>query len=283
MGTHSLKTHTTMVATQVLISLCVGGLAAAAPQQLIRAAPATSTQSTWEQGLVTNVVASLQPSIAAAVAEALRGLGSSGASSGSARTSATYSTGSSATGSLSTSRQGASASGVSIGASASPVDAATGRAVYSYQYQIADDLEQTYITQNEARDGDEVTGTYSYVDANGDLVTVNYQAGPTGYTQTLEKQVGAVEVRARPVRPATSVVENTSAVAVAPTRSVNTNQFGVRRTTGGSTTSTTSSSTSSTSSNSNSQSFSDSDLIGQILSVLQPQISAAVNTAIASQ
>merc|ERR1711962_1475213 len=281
MGTHSLKTHTTMVATQVLISLCVAGLAGAAPQQLIRAAPATSASGVSQQGLVTNVVASLQPSIAAAVAEALRGLGSSGASSGSTRTSATYSTGSSATGSLSTSQQGASASGVSIGASsASPVDAATGRAVYSYQYQIADDLEQTYITQNEARDGDEVTGTYSYVDANGDLVTVNYQAGPTGYTQTLEKQVGAVEVRARPVRPATSVVENTSAVAVAPTRSVNTNQFGVRRTTGGSTTSTTSSSTSS---NSNSQSFSDSDLIGQILSVLQPQISAAVNTAIASQ
>merc|ERR1711962_1885939 len=131
MGTHSLKTHTTMVATQVLISLCVAGLAAAAPQQLIRAATATSASGVSQQGLVTNVVASLQPSIAAAVAEALRGLGSSGASSGSARTSATYSTGSSATGSLSTSQQGASASGVSI-------------------------------------------------DANGDLVTVNYQAGPTG-------------------------------------------------------------------------------------------------------
>merc|ERR1711860_190428 len=64
----------------------------------------------------------------------------------------------------------------------------------------ADGWEQTYINQNEARDGDDVVGSYSFVDANGDLVTINYQAGAMGFTQSMDKTVGAVEMRARPAK-----------------------------------------------------------------------------------
>merc|ERR1712200_32071 len=60
--------------------------------------------------------------------------------------------------------------------------------------------EQTSIKQNEARDGDDVVGSYSFVDANGDLVTINYQAGAMGFTQSMDKTVGAVEMRARPAK-----------------------------------------------------------------------------------
>ena len=71
----------------------------------------------------------------------------------------------------------------------------TARASYAYEYKVADDEEQTYISHNEARDGDDVTGQYSYIDPNGDLVTVTYQAGAMGYTQTVERKVGQVQIR----------------------------------------------------------------------------------------
>ena len=45
---------------------------------------------------------------------------------------------------------------------------------YTYSYQVSDDDEQTYLAHNEDRDGDVVTGTYSYVDPNGALITVTY-------------------------------------------------------------------------------------------------------------
>ncbi len=47
----------------------------------------------------------------------------------------------------------------------------------------------------------QVTGQYSYVDANGALVTVVYQAGPNGYTEERTVQDNFIEIRARPVRP----------------------------------------------------------------------------------
>merc|ERR1719312_1573957 len=207
-----------MVATQLLISVCVASLAAAAPQQ-----PPLAAGDAEAAGLVTNVVSALQPSIAAAVAEALRGFAKSSSSGSSSSSSVSSSTAVGSSGNVANllQQQGVAAvngektvQGVSgaatvggggglNGGSASPVDAATGRAVYAYQYQIADDLEQTYITQNEQRDGDAVTGAYSYVDPNGDLITVNYQAGPAGYTQTVDRQVAEVEIRARPAKTTT--------------------------------------------------------------------------------
>ena len=71
---------------------------------------------------------------------------------------------------------------------------------YTYSYQVADDEEQTYLAHNENRDGDSVTGQYSYVDANGALVTVVYTAGPNGYNEERTVQDGFIQLRARPVK-----------------------------------------------------------------------------------
>ena len=42
------------------------------------------------------------------------------------------------------------------------------------------------MAKTENRDGDDVTGEYSYVDALGQLVTVTYTAGAMGYSETRE-------------------------------------------------------------------------------------------------
>merc|ERR550525_1763799 len=47
----------------------------------------------------------------------------------------------------------------------------TAPAAYQYSYKVADDEAQTYLNKDETRDGDNVQGTYSYVDATGGLVT----------------------------------------------------------------------------------------------------------------
>merc|ERR1712168_560338 len=63
---------------------------------------------------------------------------------------------------------------------------------------------QTYISQSENRDGDSLTGTYSYVNPAGALITVNYEAGPMGFSQTLDQQDGFVEIKPQPVKVSSS-------------------------------------------------------------------------------
>merc|ERR1712107_777708 len=297
---------------------CVAGLAGAV-SQLGLPAPARANQ----QFIVNDMVTALQPSIANAVAEALRGLqsgssfssssssssefssGSSGFSSGSGNTgfasgsgSTGFSAGGGSTGFAAGSGSTGSSNGFAAGATGGSADlVGATRAEYNYQFQVADDAEQTYITQNEARDGDEVTGTYSYVDPNGDLITVNYQAGPMGYTQTLDKQVGAVQITAKPVRTqAVSQSGNSGSSSFNSGSSFGSqsgSSFGSQsgssfgsQTGFSSTTSSGSSFGSQTgfsSTTSSSSGLDQSALIAQILSVLQPQISVAVNNAVASQ
>lgn len=215
---------------------CLVGLARAAPQLGVQA-------NLNEQSIVTNVVSSLQPSIAAAVANALRGLNLG------------------------------SASGFATGGRVT-VDEVTVSPIYNYEFKVADDTEQTYITHNEARDGDDVTGTYSYVDPNGALITVNYQAGAMGYTQTVDKQEGAVSIRSK--------AGSSSASRTTGATSATSSAFDA------------SSSTSSAANrNSNSQSSAilatsssagnESDLIARIIAALGPQITSAVNSAVSSQ
>merc|ERR1712025_649750 len=79
------------------------------------------------------------------------------------------------------------------------VDGPTAKPVYNVQYRVADNEEQTYIKRDEARDGDSLEGSYSYVDAEGSLVTVHYEAGLQGYTEEREKQEGFVQIRAGPI------------------------------------------------------------------------------------
>merc|ERR1712106_915906 len=69
---------------------------------------------------------------------------------------------------------------------------------YNFNYKVADDLEQTYIARDEARDGENVRGSYSYVDPLGSLITVTYTTGSDGYQETREIQENFVTINQRP-------------------------------------------------------------------------------------
>jgi hypothetical protein len=218
-----------MVATHVLISLCVAGLAAAAPQLDLPGVQRTATAYAGgvnQEALVTDVVTALEPSIAAAVANALRSL-----------TATTYA-----------SNQKASSAKLA-GATAATAEP-TARPEYNFEFKVADNEDQTYITQQEARDGDELTGSYSYVDPTGALITVNYQAGPDGFSQTSDKKEGFVEIRAKPttrVAPTAAVALPLVKAAPAPAPAID-----------------------------------QSALIAQIIAALQPQIASSVSSALAA-
>merc|ERR1712106_547162 len=78
---------------------------------------------------------------------------------------------------------------------------------YNFNYKVADDLEQTYISRNEARDGENVKGSYSYVDPLGSLITVTYTAGLEGYQETREIQENFITINQRPANRATVSVD----------------------------------------------------------------------------
>merc|ERR1711915_586946 len=109
---------------------------------------------------------SLQPSIAAAVAEALRG-----------RTTST---------SVSSTISAEEQERINALQSAN--------AQYNFEYKVGDNDKQTYISQTESRNGEAVQGAYSYVDPTGALITVNYEAGPMGYTESRDVQEGYVQI-----------------------------------------------------------------------------------------
>jgi len=226
-----------MVATKMLISLCFLGLARAAPQL---GAPNNA------DGIVTEVVGALQPQIAAAVAEALRGLNF----------------GSSSTSNSFNSRGSSSQTGFAAGNNQEDISVP---ASYAYEYKVGDEEEQTYITHNEARDGDDVTGTYSYVDPTGALITVNYQAGAMGYTQTMERQDGAVSIRSKADsrKSASSSSRNSASSSSANASGSRFSSNQVQQT--------------------SSSSIDESALIARIIAALGPQINSAVNSAVSSQ
>jgi len=236
-----------------------------------------------EEVIVTNVVTALQPSIAQAVANALRNLGGSFSSTGFAAGSSSGSAqGFNSFGSSSTSAQGFSAAGASAsrpGGSNGQSDVGpVTRPEYNYEFKVADEEEQTFISQSEKRDGDDVTGTYSYVDPEGSLITVNYQAGAMGFTQTVDKKEGAVDISARP-----SYSGAGTGVATGATSS----SFNANKNNGfNSNSAFNTNSASSVASNVNNNfsattsSVDQSVLISQIIAALQPQISQAVNSAI---
>merc|ERR1739848_554281 len=266
----SLDIHTrTMVATKVLISLCVVGLASAAPQLGVP----VQRSGASEQVIVTNVVSALQPSIAAAVADALRSISLTSTSSNTG-----FSAGSN-TGFSAGSNSGFSSSSAAVKEVATVKEAPTARPNYAYEFKVADDDELTYITHNEERDGDDVTGVYSYVDPTGALVTVNYQAGAMGYSQTLEKQDGAVDVSTRKVTTKKAVAKQTSAPTGAIGATLGSSNSRTRAT---SSSASNRGSSSSFGSSSSSSSIDEAALIRQIISALQPQISSAVNGVISN-
>merc|ERR1712037_1053056 len=138
-----------------------------------------------EAAIVGSVISALQPTIAEAVAAALAATSKPSSSSVS-------------------SSSGAASSGF---VPARDSDATPAK--HGYIYKVADDGTQTYISQEEERDGLEVQGTYSYVDPTGAIVTVNYNAGVNGYEETRSREEGAVKIA--PVQqPATSSTSSTT-------------------------------------------------------------------------
>jgi hypothetical protein len=257
------------------------GLTAAAPQLDLpgvqRTVTTTTTNSVDEEALVSDVVSALEPSIAAAVANALRALQTS-----SVTTTAVSGSGAAAAGVSSSSSSSSKSSSSSLSAAAEKAafekefaasrDTAepTTRPEYNFEFKVADADEQTYITQQEARDGDELTGSYSYVDPTGALITVNYQAGPMGFSQTTDKQENFVQIVAKPPRLTAS-----SAASASQSSSSSGSKFSSSSVGGGA-----SSFSSQQASNSAAASLDQSALIAQILAALQPQISASVNAAL---
>jgi len=257
-----------MVTAQVYIALCVASLTVAAPQ-LNFAGPrsvsttrgvVTSTNINQEK-VVTDVVTALQPSIAKAVADALAAFQTSTLALPPATTSLAI---------QGPTQQIASANAAAAAEAASAAVGPTAKPEYNFEYKVADNDEQTYISKSEERDGDTLTGTYSYVDPDGSLITVNYQAGPMGYTQTSEAQEGFVTINAKPAK-ASVATSSTSTASGLSTSS------GSRFS--GATSSTSNSGFASTASSS---SIDQSALIAQIIAALQPQINNAVQSAISS-
>merc|ERR1711892_583456 len=206
-----------------------GSTRAVQPNVFNRRVPSPSSGLTASR-LTSNVVTSLQPTISAAVAQALRGSQSRPAA-----------TGSSGRGALTLSPEEEARINAKQSANAQ----------YQFGYEVGNEDTQTYMAHEETRNGANVEGKYNYVDPTGSLVTVTYQAGPGGYTETREVEKGVVQMRDIPgawTGPLAGVSSPTSptsgSLSSAPSR------------------------------------LSQSDLIAQILSAIQPQISSAVQTAV---
>merc|ERR1712212_10612 len=171
---------------------------------------------------------------------------------------------------------------------------------YNYNYKVADDAEQTYLSLEEARNDGVVTGTYSYVDPLGSLITVKYTAGAMGYTEERSEQPGFVSINPRPVSSSSSSLGSSSGLASGG--SGFSSSSGLSSTTGlssgssslfsgssslssgsSSQSSGSTSQTSGTSSSTSSNSLDQSSLISQIISQIQPLVSQTVTSAVAGQ
>ncbi|KAF6200889.1 hypothetical protein GE061_005336 [Apolygus lucorum] len=77
-------------------------------------------------------------------------------------------------------------------AHAAPVDDYDPHPQYSYSYQIQDALTGDQKGQTESRDGDVVQGSYSLVEPDGSVRTVEYTADPVnGFNAVVHKDAAA--------------------------------------------------------------------------------------------
>merc|ERR1711936_125468 len=288
---------TTMAATQILVALCVVGSAVAAPQlSLGRSRSVVSSAGTNinEDQVVTSVITSLTPSISRAVEEALAAVAAAeqaaaeqaaaaaAAAAEAERLEAERRAAAQAAAEAEAARQqqiaAANAAAAAAAAEKNSFDSQVSQdlgpyvdPVYNFEYKVADENENTYISRSESRDGNELQGTYSFVDAAGALVTVDYTAGVNGYAETRSKEAGKVTMKAVPAwtGPLAGVEEASGAVAVAKGSTSSSSRFA------------SGSGSRSSSAISSSSSSSQSDLIAQILAALTPQINSAVAAALA--
>jgi len=155
-------------------------------------------------------------------------------------------------------------------------------AQYNYEYKVADEVAQNYISKTESRDGDTLTGQYSYVDPSGALVTVNYEAGPMGFSAVTDKQDGFVAIRAQSTGSSSSGFSGSSSSGFSGSSS--SSGFSGSSSSGFSDSSSSGFSGASgvTGVASSSTAVDQSALISQIIASLQPQISSAVQSALAT-
>merc|ERR1739846_111569 len=287
----------TMAATQILVALCVVGSAVAAPQLSLGRSRSVGTNINENQ-VVTSVISSLTPSISRAVEEALAAVAAAeqaAAEKAAAEQAAAEQAAAAAAAAeaerIEAERRAAEAEAEAArqqqiaAANAAAAAAAAEKnsfnsqvstdlgpfvdPVYNFEYKVADDEEKTYISRNEERDGNELSGSYSFIDATGALVTVDYTAGVNGYAETRSKEAGKVTMKAVPAwdGPLAGLEEPSGAISVAKGAISSSSRFG--------------SSSGSRSSSAISSSSSQSDLIAQILAALTPQINSAVAAALA--
>merc|ERR1712007_167101 len=262
----------TMAATQILVALCVVGSAVAAPQLSLGRSRSVGTNINENQ-VVTSVISSLTPSISRAVEEALAAVAA-------AEQAAAEKAAAAAAAEAEAARQqqiaAANAAAAAAAAEKNSFDSQVSTdlgpfvdPVYNFEYKVADDQEKTYISRNEERDGNELSGSYSFIDATGALVTVDYTAGVNGYAETRSKEAGKVTMKAVPAwdGPLAGLEEPSGAISVAKGATSSSSRFG--------------SSSGSRSSSAIRSSSSQSDLIAQILAALTPQINSAVAAALA--
>merc|ERR1712179_535526 len=295
----------TMAATQILVALCVVGSAVAAPQISLGRSRSAGTNINENQ-VVTSVITSLTPSISKAVEEALAAAAAAeqaAAEQAAAEQAAAEEAAAAAAEAerikaaqaaqaeaarrqqIAAANAAAAAAAAEKNAFDSQVSADLGpmvNPVYNFEYKVADDEERTYISRNEERDGNELSGSYSFIDATGALVTVDYTAGVNGYAETRSKEAGKVTMKAVPAwdGPLAGLEEASGAVAVAKGSTSSSSRFG-SSSGSRSSSSAISSGIRSSSAISSSSSSSQSDLIAKILAALTPQINSAVAAALA--
>merc|ERR1712183_234492 len=292
----------TMAATQILVALCVVGSAVAAPQLSLGRSRSAGTNINENQ-VVTSVITSLTPSISRAVEEAAAEQAAAekaaaeqaAAEQAAAEQAAAAAAAAAEAERIEAERRAAAAAAAAEAEAARQQQIAAANAaaaaaaaeknsfdsqvstdlgpfvdpVYNFEYKVADDEEKTYISRNEERDGNELSGSYSFIDATGALVTVDYTAGVNGYAETRSKEAGKVTMKAVPAwdGPLAGLEEPSGAISVAKGAISSSSRFG--------------SSSGSRSSSAISSSSSQSDLIAQILAALTPQINSAVAAALA--
>ena len=89
---------------------------------------------------------------------------------------------------------------------------------YAYEYQVADEESQTYITHQEGRKDQVVNGQYSYVDPFGALITVTYIADSNGYREERKSEANFLQIRGQPARAAQEPAPVSKVVLPAPVR-----------------------------------------------------------------
>merc|ERR1712110_1017621 len=244
----------TMAATQILVALCVVGSAVAAPQLSLGRSRSAGTNINENQ-VVTSVITSLTPSISRAVEEALAAVAAAeqaAAEKAAAEQAAAEQAAAAAAAAeaerIEAERRAAEAEAArqqQIAAANAAAAAAAAEKnsfdsqvstdlgpfvdpVYNFEYKVADDEEKTYISRNEERDGNELSGSYSFIDATGALVTVDYTAGVNGYAETRSKEAGKVTMKAVPAwdGPLAGLEEPSGAISVAKGATSSSSRFG---------------------------------------------------------